>query len=74
VTVGLPSTKATSELDVRVLAISSDNVKQESVAVPVTVEGRSGMPGPSSMAAAGALAVAAAAGIAVAGRRRREGA
>jgi M6 family metalloprotease-like protein len=73
VTVGLPSTKTTSELDVRVLAISSDNAKQESVAIPVTVEGRSGLPGPSAMAATGALAVAAAAGIAAAGRRRRQG-
>jgi len=71
VTVGLPSTKETSNLDVRVLAISSDNAKQESVAIPVTVEGRSGLPGPSAMASVGALAVAAAVGVALAGRRRR---
>jgi immune inhibitor A len=72
VTVGLPSTKTTSELDVRVLAISSDNAKQASVAIPVTVEGRSGLPGPSAMASVGALAIAAAVGVALAGRRRRE--
>ena len=69
VTLDLPSTKDDQALDVRVVAISQDNTKQESVAVPVTVRAQEGLPGPSAISAL--LAVAAAAALAAGARGRR---
>ncbi len=71
VTLELPSSKEDTDLDVRVLAISEDNTRQESVLVPVAVEGRSGMPGPSALMAIVAVTAVAAVSAAVMDRRRR---
>lgn len=69
VTLELPSTKDDQALDVRVVAISQDNTKQESVVVPVTVRAQEGLPGPSAMAAI--VAVAAVSAVAAGVERRR---
>jgi uncharacterized membrane protein len=70
VTLELPSTKDDQALDVRVVAISQDNTKQESVAIPVTVKAQEGLPGPTAMAALVAVAAASAVAVAARGRRR----
>ena len=71
VTLDLPSTRDEQALDVRVVAISQDNTKQESVAIPVTVKAQEGLPGPTAVATLVAVAAASAVAVGARGRRRR---
>jgi uncharacterized membrane protein len=73
VTVEMSSTKEDTTVDLQVIATTKDLTKQVHTKVPVEVEGRSGVPGPTATAALLALAAVAAVSVASTRRGRRQG-